>query len=149
VPPPEAALDANKPVSGITLADSLFPPEESPALDKDALGRAVGRRIRRLRRERQWTQQQLCRKVGAPRSYISRMENARLTPGLAMLYRIAAALEVEMVDLLTHDARRNSAEEFWGFLARSLSRLHSQQISAVLCHVRRMARANTPCRLAS
>ena len=60
-------------------------------------------RVKVLRRERGLTQQQLGRKSGLSRSFLSEVENANRVPSLSSLYRISAALGVMPIDVLIRD----------------------------------------------
>ncbi len=57
----------------------------------------IGVRIRELRKDKGWSQGQLCRQAGGlKREYLSRVENGHTTPTLATLERIAAALQISL-----------------------------------------------------
>ncbi|NAZ82227.1 helix-turn-helix domain-containing protein [Kineococcus sp. R8] len=71
-------------------------PATGPAVD--AL--TVGRRIRHHRRARGLTLAELGARVGAAQSQLSQVENGRREPRLSLLSAVAAALEVELADLL-------------------------------------------------
>ena len=66
-------------------------------------------RIKVLRAERDWTQEQLSAAIGVSRQAINALETERHDPSLELAYRIAAAFEVpvEQVFPNPHD-RRNS-----------------------------------------
>lgn len=70
----------------------------------------VGARIRQLRRLRGVTQGELVRRSGLQASYLSKVENAVVLPGLVNLDRIARALRVSLADLVTAPprAKRNA-----------------------------------------
>jgi len=61
----------------------------------------VGARIRQLRRQRGVTQGELVRRSGLQASYLSKVENGVVLPGLVNLDRIARALQVSLADLVT------------------------------------------------
>jgi Predicted transcriptional regulators len=60
----------------------------------------VGRRIRTLRSEKGWTQQQLADMAGIGRVHVSELENGKREAGLRMLERIASTLDVRITDLI-------------------------------------------------
>jgi transcriptional regulator with XRE-family HTH domain len=60
-------------------------------------------RVGVLRRERGLTQQELGRKSGLSRSFLSEVENANRVPSLSSLNRISAALGVMPIDVLLRD----------------------------------------------
>jgi putative transcriptional regulator len=69
----------------------------------------VKSRLKVLRAERDWTQEQLSAAIGVSRQAINALETERHDPSLELAYRIAAAfgVPVEQVFPNPHD-RRNS-----------------------------------------
>ncbi len=65
----------------------------------------VGARTRQLRRQRGVTQGELVRRSGLQASYLSKVENGAVIPGLVNLDRIARALGVSLADLVTAPPR--------------------------------------------
>lgn len=61
---------------------------------------SVGRRIHQLRSESRITQRELGEVTGLAVSYLSRVENGRLTPTLPTLTKIAGALSVPLTALI-------------------------------------------------
>jgi len=59
----------------------------------------LGTNIRRLRADRGLSQEELAHRAGIDRSYLSEVENGHKSIGVMLLDDIAAALEVEIVDL--------------------------------------------------
>jgi DNA-binding XRE family transcriptional regulator len=57
---------------------------------------SVGKRILRLRLERQLTQRDISEETGLAVSYLSRLENGRITPTIPTLSKIALALGVDV-----------------------------------------------------
>ena len=73
----------------------------SPARDRiDALLEGLGPAIRRVRRERGLTLEELAGEVGASVAHLSRVESGTRQPSLDGLLRVAAALGVEVGELL-------------------------------------------------
>jgi transcriptional regulator with XRE-family HTH domain len=60
----------------------------------------LGRRIRRLRQERDWKQIDLAEHAGLTRTHVSRLENARKEVGLRTLEAIAGAFDMKTWELL-------------------------------------------------
>jgi transcriptional regulator with XRE-family HTH domain len=60
----------------------------------------LGLNIRRIRKERQMTQGDICRKTGFDRSYVSNVEAGKSNPTLATIEKIAEALSVSGNELL-------------------------------------------------
>ena len=108
---------------------------------KTARELTIGRKLRELREGRHLTQQDMAGRAGVPRTYISRIENARLLPGPPMLRRIADALDVGLLDLLPQNMNgygRTASEEnlFWNDFVEHFSQLRPEQMSQVAAHVR-------------
>jgi transcriptional regulator with XRE-family HTH domain len=62
---------------------------------------AVGQAIRRVRRQRHWSQEQLAGASGLHRTYISIVERGQRNASLVSLVSIADALEVKLSRLIT------------------------------------------------
>ncbi|MBI3934000.1 MAG: helix-turn-helix transcriptional regulator [Acidobacteria bacterium] len=110
---------------------------------KTARELTIGRKLRELREARHLTQQDMAGKAGVPRTYISRIENARLLPGPVMLHRIADALAVAILDLLPQTKNSSSApdladENYWASFVSSFSQLRPADMAYVVSHVREM-----------
>ena len=67
---------------------------------------ALGERIRQLRTERSWSQDELAAHVGSDARAISRYENGRITPSLDALVRIAEVFNVSLDYLAVEGAPR-------------------------------------------
>lgn len=57
-------------------------------------------KLRRLRNERDMSQQELAEKAGISREYLNRLEAARQDPTLGTLEKLAKALKVKVTALL-------------------------------------------------
>lgn len=60
----------------------------------------LGMKVRELRRERGWSQQQLARGASLSRNFVAQIERGESTPTVATLERLAAALAVTIAELL-------------------------------------------------
>jgi len=89
-----------------------------PAAASAEAGLQVAAQVRELRRARHLSQRQLASRMQVPRTYISKIENGKAIPTLGSLERLAAALEVE-VSQLVRDARSRREEEVAAILADS------------------------------
>ena len=67
-------------------------------------GTTVGKRILRLRLERKKTQREVSELTGLAVSYLSRLENGRITPSIPTLTKIADALGVDITAFFDHDS---------------------------------------------
>lgn len=54
--------------------------------------RVFGKRVRQLRKERGWTQEQLAEAANLHENYVSRLETGEQEPGLFVILRLASAL---------------------------------------------------------
>lgn len=63
-------------------------------------GRIVGANVRRLRKERKLTQEQLAMETGIDLTYLGGIERGRRNPSLSVLARLAEALAAHPRDLL-------------------------------------------------
>ena len=62
--------------------------------------RQVGRNLKRIRKERGWSQEQLAFESGLHRTYISGIERGARNPTILVLARIADTLEVSVAELV-------------------------------------------------
>jgi len=63
----------------------------------------VGRNVRRLRMERQMTQEEFAERSGFSQQYISDLERGRRNPTIVSLYELAQALGATPIDLILPD----------------------------------------------
>jgi transcriptional regulator with XRE-family HTH domain len=137
-------LAAGRVNGGSRFADQGLDRQGMQPRGKTARELTIGRKLRELREERHLTQQEMAGKAGVPRTYISRIENARLLPGPVMLRRIADALSVAILDLLPQNKVGSSAPEFaddtyWASFVSYFSQLCPADMAYVVSHVRTMA----------
>jgi transcriptional regulator with XRE-family HTH domain len=71
---------------------------------------AVGLAVRRVRRQRQWSQEQLAAEALLHRTYISDIERGVRNASLTSLVRIASALEVKLSRLIAIAEQIDSAQ---------------------------------------
>ncbi len=70
----------------------------------------VGKKVRELRHQAQMTQREVAERSGLTVSYLSRLENDRITPSVRTLRKIADALEVPVSALFDGDSEQGSGE---------------------------------------
>jgi len=107
----------------------------------------LGARIRDFRKEGGLTQRVLACRMNVPRTYISKVEMGRVVPTLATLWRVAAALEVTVTDLLSGVAERRREDEdarilkdpFLAEIAEALDKLNTVHRALILRAVREAA----------
>jgi transcriptional regulator with XRE-family HTH domain len=92
------------------LADDSIPDASTSTAPGTAPERHIGATIRQWRRINGFTQKHLAVKSQLPRTYISRIENGRLVPGLVSLERIAGALNISLPTLLSERPSREVAD---------------------------------------
>ena len=63
--------------------------------------RQVGRNVKRIRKERGWSQEELAFESGLHRTYISGIERGARNPTVFILERIAATLGVSVAELVS------------------------------------------------
>ncbi|RTL68602.1 MAG: XRE family transcriptional regulator [Pseudonocardiaceae bacterium] len=63
------------------------------------IAKALGRNVRRLRKDRGWTQDELAAKIKVEQTAISLIENSRANPTLQTLEALAIAFKIPFVDL--------------------------------------------------
>jgi transcriptional regulator with XRE-family HTH domain len=119
---------------------------EAPASAQDA-GLRVAAQVKDIRKARHLSQRQLASRMQVPRTYISKIENGKAIPTLGSLERLAAALEVDICQLVRdgHSQRDEEmaeilADPFLAELAQYLPKLEALQRSLLLNHARDRAR---------
>jgi len=87
-----------------------IPVEHSTIDPSTEAGLKVAGQVKEIRRARHLSQRQLAGRMQVPRTYISKIENGKAIPTLSSLERLAAALGVDMRQLV-RDARSLRDEE--------------------------------------
>jgi len=72
-------------------------------MDKEfnALKKNLGTNVRRLRRERGLSQEELAFEAEIDRTYVSQIERAIINPSLHILFKLGRVLKASVVSLLT------------------------------------------------
>lgn len=104
-------LDVEEPPA---LAPQLVTTQSADATTE--AGMQVAAQVREIRRARHLSQRQLAARMEVPRTYISKIENGKAIPTLGSLERLAAALEVNVCQLV-RDSRSRRADEVTSILA--------------------------------
>ena len=76
-----------------------FPTRDSAAVE------ALASNVRRLRKAKEWSQDQLAAEVGIEQNVVSLIENQRSNPTILLIEEIARALEVRLTELLEPSPR--------------------------------------------
>ena len=72
----------------------------SPPADTESINEDLGRRVKKLRRDRGWSLEELASASGVSRSMLSEIERERANPTLSVTYRIARAFGLSLQDLI-------------------------------------------------
>lgn len=70
----------------------------------------IGRRIHRLRRSKDMTQQHLAEKIGVNASYIGPLEKGQKCPSIAVLEKLSEVLEQPMFSFFLDDSGEESVD---------------------------------------
>ncbi|MEM9438759.1 MAG: helix-turn-helix transcriptional regulator, partial [Pseudomonadota bacterium] len=89
-----AANEINDPTSIIRIARESGEEEVAAPLD-------LGRRVRELRKARDWTLEQAASQAGLARSTLSKIENGQMSPTYDALKKLAVGLEISVPQLFT------------------------------------------------
>jgi transcriptional regulator with XRE-family HTH domain len=84
--------------------------ERFPARDS-AVSKALAANVRRPRKARGWTQDDLAAETKVEQAAISLIENGRANPTLLMLEAIARALDVAFIELFAAPARQRRPKD--------------------------------------
>jgi len=76
------------------------------AIDETMLFETVGATIRKLRKARKWSQENLSEYAELGTVQISRIENGRVRPTLVTLIKLAMALGVSLTDIVPDSLTR-------------------------------------------
>jgi transcriptional regulator with XRE-family HTH domain len=81
-------------------------PDDVSAGDAGAQGfaRQVAANLRRLRRERGWSLEELASRAGVSRAMLSQVETGKTTPSIAVLWKIASGFGVPFAELLREES---------------------------------------------
>jgi len=120
-------LDIEEPVP--VAMPQLVPSISAPPASAEA-GLQVAGQVREIRKARHLSQRQLAGRMQVPRTYISKIENGKAIPTLGSLERLAAALQVD-VSQLVRDSRSRRDEEVTAVLADPFL----AEIAALLPHL--------------
>ncbi|MEK4878751.1 MULTISPECIES: helix-turn-helix domain-containing protein [Paenibacillus] len=94
---------------------------------------AIGQRIREVRLEKQWTQEELGEKISVSYSYIGRIERGQKNISLQTLERIAHALEVNVFQFFTYlDASQLIQSEKMKEIQKIIEVLYMQDLQTIL-----------------
>jgi transcriptional regulator with XRE-family HTH domain len=73
---------------------------------------AIGKRIRDFRRDKGLSLDELAKRTGFAKSYLSQIENLKREPSISALSQIAYVLEVDLLFLLSGEIQNSGAQSF-------------------------------------
>ncbi|MDH2399210.1 transcriptional regulator with XRE-family HTH domain [Bradyrhizobium sp. JR1.5] len=85
--------------------EKRFPTRDSVAT------KALAANVRRIRKEKGWTQDVLAAEIDVEQGFISRIENGRANPTLLVLETLATTLEVRVEQLFEVQAKSRRAKD--------------------------------------
>ena len=83
---------------------------KTPEEKAQEICKAIGHRIRRIRHEKRLTLDELAKKTGFAKSYLSQIENLRREPPISTLTKIAFVLGVDIFFLISGELRRGDEQ---------------------------------------
>jgi transcriptional regulator with XRE-family HTH domain len=78
-------------------------PDEAEAAGAAGFARQVAANLRRLRRDREWSLEELSQRAGVSRAMLSQVETGKTTPTIAVLWKIATGFGVPFSELLREE----------------------------------------------
>lgn len=66
------------------------------------IGQIIGKRIRQLRKERKWSQEELALRANINRTYIGELERGEKNATVDILAKVVSALEITFEELFRH-----------------------------------------------
>jgi transcriptional regulator with XRE-family HTH domain len=97
----------------------------------------LGQKVRQLRKQHKYSQEQFAEQVGIDPNSVSRIECGVHYPSLDTLEKIAKILQVEMRDLFLF-SNKESAEELRTYLVQTASELDVEKLREVVRAVRKI-----------
>ena len=91
---------------------------------------AIGQRIRRIRKAKWLSQEQLAEKVNISTTHMSHIENANTKMSLAIFVKISEALEVE-TDALLYDTPRSTTSKAMDSIAQTLEQCSAREARVI------------------
>jgi transcriptional regulator with XRE-family HTH domain len=76
--------------------------------------RDTGKKIRKLREQRGWSQEQLAIEAGVDNSHLGKLERGEGNPTIKLVYRLSVALEVDVHELIGEYATSKEKENQTG-----------------------------------
>lgn len=91
----------------------------------------LGRRIRSLRNDKGWTQQELGDNAGVNYKFIGEIERGQQNPSLNILLKISAALQVDLNDLFRYEHELTDRQEIEKRIRRIVQTISAEELNRV------------------
>lgn len=101
-------------------------------MQKQEIMQATADRIRRLRKQRDISQEELALRAGINTVYYGQIERGQKCPTVDTLYKIAVGLEVSLPDLLRFDVPSAEPEELDAYMQRLVKRIPPNKVTQVI-----------------
>lgn len=101
-------------------------------MQKQQIMEATADRIRRLRKQRDISQEELALRAGINTVYFGQIERGQKCPTVDTLYKIAMGLEVPLPDLLRFDMAESDIEDTGAYIAQLMKRIPPSKVTQVI-----------------
>lgn len=101
-------------------------------MQKQQIMEATAERIRRLRKQRDMSQEELALRAGINTVYFGQIERGQKCPTVDTLYKIAAGLEVPLPDLLRFDPPQSDIGDADAYVAQLMKRIPPSKVTQVI-----------------
>lgn len=92
-------------------------------LKEKKLKMIFSRRIRELRKEKNWSQEELAKKIGSDARQISRYENGKITPSIDAIIKLAEVFDISVDYILFEAAMKRPLKTTCSEVAKRLQHL--------------------------
>ena len=101
-------------------------------MQKQQIMQATADRIRHLRKQRDFSQEELALRAGINTVYYGQIERGQKCPTVDTLYKIAEGLEVPLPDLLRFDMPSTAPEDLDAYLERLIKKIPPHKTAQVI-----------------
>lgn len=101
-------------------------------MQKQQIMQATADRIRRLRKQKDISQEELALRAGINTVYYGQIERGQKCPTVDTLYKIAAGLEIPLPELLRFDAQPTDFKDMSTYVEQLLKRIPSNKMPQVI-----------------
>ena len=101
-------------------------------MQKQQIMEATADRIRRLRKQRDMSQEELALRAGINTVYFGQIERGQKCPTVDTLYKIAMGLDVPLTELLRFDTGPSGIQDIDAYMAQLLKRIPPNKMAQVI-----------------